>query len=141
MTTSPAAGATRTSRPTRTSRRLRVVLAATIALGLSALAPVAQADDADPVVTPFSSGQCSVGNFCIWSGTGYSGAFWQSASLGLQNTGISTAGSVWNRMGVDVRMYSSTGGGGTIRCWQNGIANSSVAVGSASVRTMTPTTC
>lgn len=137
MTTSPAAAASRTS---RTSRRLRALLAASLALGLSALAPVAQAED-DEEVAAFSSSQCSSGNFCIWSGTGYTGTFWQSASLGLQNTGIGTARSVWNRMGVDVRMYSAVNGGGTIRCWQNGIANSSVSVGSASVRTMTPTTC
>lgn len=137
MTTSRAAS---TSRTPRSSRRLRVVLAATLALGLSALAPVAQADD-DEVVTPFSSSQCDIGNFCLWSGTGYTGSFWQTASVGLRNTTIGTAGSVWNRMGVDVRIYSAANGGGSIRCWQNGIANSSVSVPSASIRTMTPTTC
>ncbi len=136
MTTSRAAS---TSRPFRPSRRLRVVLAATLALGLSALASVAQADDV--VVTPYSSSQCDIGNFCLWSGTGYTGTFWQTASVGLQNTGIGTAGSVWNRMGVDVRIYSGTNGSGSIRCWQNGIANSSISVASASIRTMTPTTC
>lgn len=137
MTTTRTAGPVRSARP---ARRLRVALAAVLVLGLSALAPVAQADDDEPI-TPFSSSQCDAGHFCIWAGTGYSGAFWQTASLGLQNTGIGTAGSVWNRMSVDVRMYSGTGGSGTIRCWNNGQANANVSVPSASIRTMTATTC
>jgi len=124
---------------TRRTRRTRLALVGVLALGLSALAPVAQAED-EPI-TPMSSSQCAIGHFCIWSGTGYGGIFWSTASVGLQNTSIGVAGSVWNRMGVDVRMYSSSNGGGSIRCWQNGQSNANVAVGSASIRTMTPTTC
>ena len=128
------------SRRARRTTRTRFAAAAALALALTALAPVAQADD-DLPVEPFSSSQCASGRFCIWAGTNYSGAFWSTASVGLQDTSISVAGSVWNRMGVDVRMYSGTGGSGTIRCWNNGQQNGSVSVGSASIRTMTATTC
>ncbi|GEL47549.1 hypothetical protein CHO01_26650 [Cellulomonas hominis] len=123
----------------RRTRRARLAVVGALALTLSALAPVAHAED-EPVA-PMSSSQCALGHFCVWSGTGYSGTFWSTAGLGLQNTTVSVAGSVWNRMSVDVRMYSAANGGGTIRCWQNGIQNGTVSVGSASVRTMTATTC
>lgn len=124
----------------RRNRRARFAAVAALALGLTALAPVAQADE-DVPVEPLSSSQCASGRFCVWSGTNYSGAFWSTASVGLQDTTVAVAGSVWNRMGVDVRMYSGTGGSGTIRCWNNGQQNGSVSVGSASIRTMTATTC
>lgn len=136
MTATLAPRARRSDRP---RRHLRIAAAAALVLGMSALAPAAQADD-EPI-SPLSSSQCDVGHFCIWAGTGYSGAFWQTATLGLQNTGISSAGSVWNRMSVDVRLYSGASGSGTIRCWQNSSANSNVAVPSVSIRTMTSTTC
>ncbi|QZN84846.1 peptidase inhibitor family I36 protein [Cellulomonas sp. C5510] len=124
----------------RRTRRARFAAVAAVALALTALAPVAQADE-DVSVGARSSGQCASGRFCVWSGTNYSGSFWSTASVGLQDTTVPVAGSVWNRMGVDVRMYSGTGGSGSIRCWNNGQQNGAVSVGSASIRTMTATTC
>lgn len=130
--------------PTST-RRVRAALVGAVVLVLSALAPPAGAADDDgagPVeVVGFSSSQCAAGRFCLWSGTGYSGTFWSTATTGLQSTGVTSAGSVWNRMSVDVRTYSGAGGTGTSTCWNAGAQAPTVSVGSASVRTMTATTC
>lgn len=126
-------------------RRVRAGLVGAVVLALSALAPPAGAADDDGVgpveVVGYSSSQCAAGRFCLWSGAGYSGTFWSTASTGLQSTGVSSAGSVWNRMSVDVRTYSGAGGTGTTTCWNAGAQAPTVSVGSASVRTMTATTC
>jgi|SRR6478736_2291316 len=132
------------------ARRARVALVGAVALALSALgasalaAPASAADD-DPTgpveVTGYSASQCGTGRFCLWSGTGYSGTFWSTGASGLQATSIANAGSVWNRMGVDVRTYSGSGGTGGVTCWNAGAQTATTSVGSLSVRTMSATTC
>ncbi|TKR21959.1 hypothetical protein FA014_19000 [Cellulomonas hominis] len=127
------------------ARRARAALVGAAFLALSALAPAAGAADDDPAgpveAIAFSASQCAAGRFCLWSGPGYTGTFWSTASTGLQNTGVTNAGSVWNRMSVDVRTYSGAGGTGSSTCWNVGAQVPVVSVGSASVRTMTATTC
>lgn len=128
------------------TRRLRAALVGAVVLLLSALAAPAGAADGDdgtgPVeVTAYSSSQCVAGRFCLWSGAGYSGTFWSTGSTGLQNTSVASAGSVWNRMSVDVRTYSGSGGAGSVTCWNAGTQTPVASVGSLSVRTMSATTC
>jgi len=123
-------------------RRLRVALVGVAALALGTLAGPAGADvDGPQDPAPLSSSQCAAGTFCLWSGTGYTGTFWSTGASGLQNTPIGTAGSVWNRMPVDVRTYSGSGGTGSITCWNASAQAPTVSVGSLSVRTMTSTSC
>lgn len=127
-----------------TVRRLRAALVGVVALGVSALAAPASAADDDPgpvEVTGYSASQCGTGRFCLWSGTGYSGTFWSTGASGLQATSIASAGSVWNRMAVDVRTYSGSGGTGGVTCWNAGAQTAATSVGSLSVRTMSATTC
>ncbi|WP_203667229.1 peptidase inhibitor family I36 protein [Cellulomonas pakistanensis] len=129
--------------PVRRLRAALVVGAVALALGASAV-PAGAADDdpAGPVeVTGYSSSQCAAGRFCLWSGTGFSGAFWSTGATGLQATTLGSAGSVWNRMALDVRTYSGSGGTGSTTCWNAGAQTPSTSVGSLSVRTMTATTC
>ena len=127
------------------ARRLRAALVGVVALALSALAGPAGAADDDPAgpgdATAFSASQCASGRFCLWSGTGYSGTFWSTGTTGLQATSVPSAGSVWNRMAVDVRTYSGSGGTGSVTCWNAGAQTPATSVGSLSVRTMTATTC
>jgi len=127
------------------ARRLRAALVGVAALALSALAGPAGAADDDPAgpgdVTAYSASQCGTGRFCLWSGAGYSGAFWSTGTTGLQATAVAGAGSVWNRMGVDVYTYSGAGGTGSVVCWNAGTQTPTTSVGSLSVRTMGPTTC
>jgi hypothetical protein len=127
------------------SLRLRTGLVGVLALALAVLAAPAGAADDDPTdpvgVTAYSSSQCASGRFCVWSGTGYSGTFWSTGVTGLQATGVATARSVWNRMSVDVRTYSGSGGTGSVACWNAGAQTPTAAVGSLSVRTMSATTC
>lgn len=121
--------------------RRRVAAASALVLALTGLAPsVAQADD-DAPITPFSASQCASGRFCLWSGTGYSGTFWSTGSAGDQNTPISLARSVWNRTGVAVRMYSGAGITGVWVCYDAGDISSATSIGSASIRTMTTSSC
>jgi hypothetical protein len=107
---------------------------------LSAAAAPAQADD-DPVPTRFSAAQCGTGKFCLWSGASYTGSFWSTAAVGPAESAVSVARSVWNRTSVDVRVYSGSGGTGSVTCWEVGAQSDSTSVGSASVRTMSATTC
>ncbi|VTR77943.1 hypothetical protein CHMI_02719 [Cellulomonas hominis] len=86
-------------------------------------------------------GQCVSGAFCVWSGTGYTGAFWSTGAVGLAESPVGVARSVWNRTSVDVRVYSGPGGTGSDTCWDAGAQTSSTSVGSFSVRTMSATTC
>lgn len=127
------------------ARRLRTALVGAAVLALSALAPPAGAAEDDPAgpvdVTAYSASQCGVGRFCLWSGTGYSGTFWSTGTHGLQATSVPGAGSVWNRMAVDVYTYAGAGGTGTVTCWNAGAQTPTTSVGSLSVRTMGPTTC
>jgi hypothetical protein len=127
------------------ARRLRAALVGGAALALSALAGPAGAADDDPAgpgdVTAYSASQCASGRFCLWSGAGYSGTFWSTGTTGLQTTLVPGAGSVWNRMSIDVYTYSGAGGTGSAVCWNAGTQAPTASVGSASVRTMGPTTC
>jgi len=139
------AGMTSHVQPAST-RRPRAVLVGAVVLLLSALAAPAGAADGDdgtgPVeVSATSSSQCGTGRFCLWSGPGYSGTFWSTGTTGLQGTSVASAGSVWNRMAVDVRTYSGAGGTGTVTCWNAGTQTPVASVGSRSVRTMGTTTC
>ncbi|MFF1528310.1 peptidase inhibitor family I36 protein [Cellulomonas sp. NPDC058312] len=125
--------------------RTRPLAVTAVALLLSAAAgPVARADDAVgpdvPPPTAVSSGQCPVGHFCLWSGTGFSGLFWSTSGAGLRDVGM-VAGSLWNRQTVDVRTFTGSGGTGTPTCWNAGAQATSIALGVGSVRTMTATTC
>jgi hypothetical protein len=129
----------RSTRP-RAPRARTGLAAAALALTLSAVAAPAQAADED-VPTRLSMGQCAVGAFCVWSGTGYSGAFWSTAPVGWAESPVSVARSVWNRTAVDVRVYSGPGGTGSMTCWDAGAQTASTSVGSSSVRTMSATTC
>lgn len=129
----------------RALRPRAAVVGVAAALALGCLAAPAGAVDDDPAgpveVTGFSSSQCATGRFCLWSGSGYSGVFWSTGTTGLQTTAVPTAGSVWNRMAVDVRSYSGAGGTGAVTCWNAGAQTPSASVGSLSVRTMSATTC
>ncbi|HEY0187786.1 MAG TPA: peptidase inhibitor family I36 protein [Cellulomonas sp.] len=124
----------------RTLRRRAAVTAALVVALVGLVPAVATADD-DVDITPYSSSQCTSGRFCLWSGTGYSGSFWSTASTGVQNTTITTSGSLWNRSSVAVRVYSGTSASGVWVCYAAGAITSSTSVGSASVRTMTSSTC
>lgn len=127
------------------ARRPRTTAVGVAVLALSALAPPAGAAEDDPAgsvdVTAYSASQCGVGRFCLWSGTGYSGTFWSTGTQGLQATSVPSAGSVWNRMAVDVYTYTGAGGTGSVTCWNAGAQTPTTSVGSLSVRTMGPTTC
>ena len=88
-----------------------------------------------------STGQCSPGRFCLWSGTDFTGAFWSVGSTGTSTPVVTTARSVWNRMGIDVYTYPGAGGTGTPVCWDAGAQTGSTSVGAATVRTMGASTC
>jgi hypothetical protein len=117
------------------------VLIALAVLALSAPAPVAHGADASGPVEGRSSGQCLSGRFCVWSGTGFSGAFWSTGALGVSDSAVATARSVWNRTTQDVRVYSGAGATGSVTCWDAGAQTASTATPSGSIRTMGPTTC
>lgn len=120
----------------------RIALAGVVALLLHAPAAAPGGDEGPAAgISVYSSSQCASGRFCLWSGGGYSGAFWSTSGSGLLSTGLATAGSVWNRTAADVRVFSGPGGTGTVTCWNAGAQASSVSIGSLSIRTMAPTTC
>jgi hypothetical protein len=122
------------------------VLIALAVLALSAVAPAAPAARAADASGPVeaegrSSGQCLSGRFCVWSGTGFSGAFWSTGALGVSDSAVVTARSVWNRTAQDVLVYAGAGAGGSSTCWDAGAQSASTATPSGSIRTMGPTTC
>lgn len=131
--------------PAPAPSRRRLAAAAVLAVAaLTATAPGASAEDEPDGtigVAAHSSAQCASGQFCLWAGASYSGAFWSTGTTGLVNTPVPVARSVWNRTSVDVRTYAGTGGTGTVTCWNAGAQAPVTAVGSASIRTMSPTTC
>jgi hypothetical protein len=129
------------SRPSSRGLRGRVAAVSALVLALTGLVPTVAAADDDVVITPFSSSQCASGQFCLWSGTGYTGVFFSTGTAGTHTTGISLSGSVWNRTGVAVRAYTGTGATGVWVCYDSGAITSSTSVGSASVRTMTTSVC
>jgi hypothetical protein len=124
----------------RTLHPRTAVVTAGLALVLSAGAAPAQAED-EPVPTQLSAAQCGTGKFCLWSGASYTGSFWSTAAVGAAESAVGVARSVWNRTSVDVRVYSGSGGTGSVTCWDAGAQSDSTSVGSASVRTMSATTC
>jgi hypothetical protein len=128
-----------------TPRVLRPVL--TVLAVLSLVLPVSAAHAADGTeadsldVGNRSASQCLTGRFCVWSGTGYTGAFWSTAASGVSAPSVATARTVWNRMGVAVQTFSGAGATGAATCWGAGALATSTSVASASVRTMGSTTC
>lgn len=120
-----------------------VAAAALLLAGVTAVAPVAHADDDAEAAEAAarSAAQCPAGSFCIWSGPSYSGAFWSVSGLGLYSSPVAGARSVWNRSAYDVRTYSGAGGTGSSSCWGTGIQLGNVTASAVSVRTMAPSTC
>lgn len=127
----------------RLALRRRLAAVALSCSMMFALPALARADDSadDDTVTAFSAGQCAAGRFCIWSAAGYAGAFWSTASAGVQSTPVATARTVWNRSGVAVRLYASDDGTGSWTCVASGALLTSTSISSSSVRTMTTTGC
>ncbi|QAY68784.1 peptidase inhibitor family I36 protein [Xylanimicrobium sp. FW10M-9] len=120
--------------------RLPRVTAALVALGVLTVGLAAPAQASSPDVMPLSSASCLAGRFCLWSGSMYTGGFFDAT--GNQNvTGVSRAMSVWNRSGRAVRVFSGAGGTGTSQCFAAGVQSASVSVPAGSVRFLTTTSC
>lgn len=127
------------SRPAIRRRLAAVALSCSLMFAVPATASAE--DDGEGAVAPFSAGQCAANRFCVWSGTGYSGAFWSTGSAGTQNPSVSLARTVWNRSGVAVRLYSGEGATGSWVCVGSGGLYTSTSIPSASIRTMTTSGC
>ena len=81
-----------------------------------------------------SLAQCGSGRICLWGAAGFAGTFWSTASSGTVASGITTAGSVWNRRGTAVRLYSGAGGTGSWTCFA---AGEQIPTGTYTVRSVT----
>lgn len=84
---------------------------------------------------------CGSTQLCLWSGNGYTGAFWSTTSSTATNTGITIAKSVWNRSSKAARVYSGLNGTGTSTCVLPGSKSSISALASRSARLLTTSTC
>lgn len=127
---------------TRHSLRRRLLTVALTAGLLLAIPPAAGADDdGGSLVSPMSAAQCAANRFCLWSGTGYSGAFWSTGSSGVQSSQVTVARTVWNRFAVSVRVYSGAGATGSWICLNAGQVVTSTSMPSTSIRTMTTASC
>ncbi|WP_081784961.1 peptidase inhibitor family I36 protein [Cellulomonas sp. KRMCY2] len=120
----------------RPSWRGAPVLALTVSLVAGPLIPGASAVD----VAPASSAQCSAGRACLWSGTLYTGTIFSTTVSG-NVSGMTVAGSIWNRTSTAVRVYSAAGGSGSSTCIAPGGQLASTSVAARSVKVMTVTTC
>ncbi|MEV7972623.1 peptidase inhibitor family I36 protein [Cellulomonas sp. NPDC089187] len=123
--------------------RRRLTTLALAAGLLIAVPPTAGAQE-DPIgggPVVLSASQCAAGRFCLWSGAGYTGAFWSTGSAGVQSSQVSIARTVWNRTGVAVRLYSGSGATGTWICVNSGGLYTSTSMPSTSIRTMTTAIC
>lgn len=89
-----------------------------------------------------SSAQCSTGQFCLWSGTVYTGVFASISSTATANvTSVPVARSVRNLTGRAVRLYSGAGGTGSFVCYGSGADLANTSVGSGSVQIQAGTVC
>lgn len=124
----------------RTRTRLRAAGAAALLVGALLVAPASASADED--VEPFSLGQCSANHLCLWSATGYTGAFWQTISTSVVNvSGMTTAKSLWNRSSHAARIYSGTGGSGSSVCVNPGTQTASTTIPAQSARILPGTAC
>lgn len=57
-----------------------------------------------------SIGQCSSGQFCLWSFSNYSGSFSYKTGSGVTRTITTSVGSFYNNRSNAARLYSNTGG-------------------------------
>jgi hypothetical protein len=57
----------------------------------------------------YSLSQCSAGQFCVWSGTGYSGSFTYRTGANVTPTLGGPVGSFYNNRGRAAWLYSNTG--------------------------------
>jgi len=99
------------------------------------------ATPAQATQSPTSDSQCGSTQLCLWSGNGYTGAFWSTTSSTATNTGITIAKSVWNRSSKAARVYSGLNGTGTSTCVLPGSKSSISALASRSARLLTTSTC
>lgn len=72
-----------------------------------------------------SIGQCSSGQFCIWTQANYSGSFTYKTGSGVTRAISGAVGSFWNNRSSVARLYSNTGTSST--CYENGVQKSSVS--------------
>jgi hypothetical protein len=78
-------------------------------------------------VSTMSLGQCSSGQFCIWTQPSYQGSFIYKTGTGVTRYISGTVGSFWNNRSYTARLYSNTGNSST--CYENGYMRSSVSSG------------
>lgn len=120
-----------------TPRRLPFVTVLALALVGLAAAPGAAADGPSPAV----SSDCDASQFCVWSGSLYTGSLKETTSTTAVAVGFSPVKSVWNRTSHAAVVYSGTGGTGTATCYAPGAQVASVSVTAGSMRVLTTTSC
>lgn len=132
----------------RTARRRPFwrTVSTVVVVGLLGLAPLSAtaSDDTqstDELVQVMSSDQCSNYFFCLWSGSGYTGAFTQTASTVPAPVNSATARSVWNRTGKAVRVYAGTGATGNSVCYGPNARSTQIAITSRSIVVQSGTSC
>lgn len=77
-----------------------------------------------------SLGQCSGGQFCIWTQPSYQGSFIYKTGSGVTRYISGTVGSFWNNRSSVARLYSNTGYSST--CYEDGAMRASVSSGYSS---------
>ncbi|WP_448062784.1 peptidase inhibitor family I36 protein [Cellulomonas hominis] len=98
-------------------------------------------DVVGPGIVALSSSQCASAKLCLWSGTAYTGSVFSTSASSADVGGLTSAGSVWNRRSVAVRVYSGTGGSGTWTCIASGQQSANTALKARSVKALTTSTC
>lgn len=115
-------------------------------LGLTPLSATASddtegADETMGGVQVLSVDQCSNAFFCLWSNTGYTGTFTQTAASSPASVNSATARSVWNRTGKAVRVYAGTGGTGSSVCYGPNARSGTILITSRSIVVQSGTSC
>lgn len=91
---------------------------------------------AGPGVGPLAASDCPSGRLCLWSQGDHNGALWtigKSKVVTDVGPAASPAWSAWNRSGSGARIFSGTGGTGSVTCLPSGwIGN--LATGARSVQ-------
>lgn len=72
-----------------------------------------------------SLGQCSGGQFCLWSSPGYQGSFTYKTGTSVTRTISGAVGSFWNNRSTVAKLYNNAGTSST--CYENGVRRSSVS--------------
>ena len=70
-------------------------------------------------VGPLSASDCPSGRLCLWSQGDHTGALWTIGKTKVVTDvgpAASPARSAWNRSGSGARLFSGTGGTGTVTC-------------------------